>query len=61
AHDKEWTRADVWMLPADQSGADTSTPVSPYHAPLSAHIRKEVCYIHKGFTKEFFTKGFGMH
>ncbi|GJT21302.1 hypothetical protein Tco_0891239, partial [Tanacetum coccineum] len=47
AHDKEGTRADVsaldwltndWlapegtrMLPADQSGADTSTPVSSYH------------------------------
>ncbi|GKC03756.1 hypothetical protein Tco_0995366, partial [Tanacetum coccineum] len=50
AHDKEETRADVsapdwsandWsapeetrMLHADQSGADTSTPVSPYHVTL---------------------------
>ncbi|GKE85170.1 hypothetical protein Tco_1558912 [Tanacetum coccineum] len=49
AHDKEGTRADVsapgwsandWLapegtkiLPADQSEADTSAHVSPYHVP----------------------------
>ncbi|GKF30619.1 hypothetical protein Tco_0100417, partial [Tanacetum coccineum] len=55
-HDKEGTRADVsashwsandWLapeetkiLPADQSGADTSALVSSYHVPLGHTLEK---------------------
>ncbi|GKC73883.1 hypothetical protein Tco_1119766, partial [Tanacetum coccineum] len=56
AHDKEGTRADVsapgwsandWLahegtkiLPADQSEADTSAHISPYHVPLGHILEK---------------------
>ncbi|GKD91762.1 hypothetical protein Tco_1367269, partial [Tanacetum coccineum] len=59
AHDKEGTRADVlasdcsandWsapegtrIFPADQSAADTSTLISPYHVPLG-HILEKLIY-----------------
>ncbi|GJU95522.1 ALP1-like protein isoform X1 [Tanacetum coccineum] len=59
AHDKEGTRADVsvsdwsandWsasegtrILYADQSGADTSALVSPYHVPLGHMLEKPLC------------------
>ncbi|GKB20530.1 hypothetical protein Tco_0854453 [Tanacetum coccineum] len=58
AHDKEGTRADVsapdwsandWsapegtkMLPADQSEADTSAPVSPYHGSVQISDTEDV-------------------
>ncbi|GKG18219.1 hypothetical protein Tco_0372517, partial [Tanacetum coccineum] len=61
AHDKEKTRADVsvsdwsandWsasegtrILYADQSGADTSALVSPYHVPLGHMLEKPIYYM----------------
>ncbi|GKD46689.1 hypothetical protein Tco_1271334, partial [Tanacetum coccineum] len=61
AHDKEGTRVDVsaphwspydWSapevtrkLPADQSGADTSTLVSPYHVPLGHILEKPFLHV----------------